>query len=469
MGRINHKELLAWAAPRLHALLARQVFPNANEKTTGSITEPREHRPSIEQSSRKRSTMEFNRSIRPMTWLLVLVAGTMPFWNLVNSYAILALSVGWAIHAFLGRWNPGNLRVRAPEWIFPAIYCLCATVAFFADQSPLRSAIYLETYTSLLLFPLFLGSIQLLNPSELRLTMLGFVAGNLLGSLVCLLMAGLDFLRSHHVNALFYHRLSGHIGINAVYFSMYVLFCLFVLLHYFFFTRVNAKVRGIALLMIFYFILLEVMLSSKMFLFLLFLSGLCLTAYSFFILGRKRLSILFLVLFLITLPATLLKFPYSKSRIEYTQLKRYEGSMDNNNGIAVRYVLWRASWDLLQRNQAFLGLGHFTAQDSLRKEYRDAGFEVAAREGYNSHNQYLFTWLSYGYLGIVSLLTCLIYPFLASWRRRNLLGICLAACFILGCLTECMLETQKGIVFFSFFSSLLAFHLRSNGLTLRRD
>jgi hypothetical protein len=106
-----------------------------------------------------------------------------------------------------------------------------------------------------------------------------------------------------------------------------------------------------------------------------------------------------------------------------------------------------------------LGWGHNNAQAFLQKKYQESGFKVGVKENYNSHDQYLYTWLCYGLVGLSILLIYTMNLLFFFSREGNFLGICLVLLFIFANTTECMLEVQKGIVFFFLFGNLLLFHM----------
>ena len=75
----------------------------------------------------------------------------------------------------------------------------------------------------------------------------------------------------------------------------------------------------------------------------------------------------------------------------------------------------------------------------------------------NLHNQYLDTLYEVGIAGLLLLLALFITPILAMRRKRHFDVVCV--CFILiiafNSIFESILETQKGIIFFSFFNMLI--------------
>jgi O-antigen ligase len=386
------------------------------------------------------------------------VALTLPFYNLLNSYALMA----FGLVALLSNSIPqkiSSLQQDKLSWGLPVFYFLIVALHFFFDQGRGKSSLLLETNASLICLPIILGSMKKLKDDSLKKIMISFVAANVLASFYCFFKAFGEYeATDHYVNVFFYHHLSEHVGISAIYFSMYNLFCILILLYYYFFRRTRKKYQIFSFLTIGYLAFCVILLSSKMFIFLLCVSGFGVLVHSMLFFGRLRRGAITILMLCVAIPILLYVIPYSKSRIEYTQVKKYEGVEDNNNGLAVREVLWKSAWDLIKERASLIGRGHFSAQEALRSRYQQAGFEDGANRNYNSHNQYLYTWISYGLIALAILLIFLFRMFWISIRKRIFLAAFLSAIIIIANITECMFETQKGIVFFFFFSGLLLFH-----------
>jgi O-antigen ligase len=386
---------------------------------------------------------------------LILVALTLPFHNIWNSYSIVAFCV-LAIFSNSIHEKVNHLSSDLLSWLLPGLYFLCVAVFYFLDRGSRRTSVILETNASLIALPVILGSMRKLPEGTLKRIMISFVFSNIAGSLYCLFEAYIDYkANEHYINLFFYHHLSQHIGINAIYYSMFCLFSLIILLYYFFLKKASRLSQILAWLTIFYLTFLIILLSSKMFIFLLGFSGLAVFVYSYIRFRKLKLGLLAILLVCLSIPVLLSKIPYAKTRIEYTQIKRYGGVEDNNNGLAVRGVLWESTWELIREEHFLLGHGHFVAQDALRKRYAEAGFTDGVEKNYNTHNQYLYTWACYGLIGLLTLLLFIFRFFLLTIKRRTFLGILLSVLFICANFTECMFETQKGLVFFLFFSGLI--------------
>jgi O-antigen ligase len=123
----------------------------------------------------------------------------------------------------------------------------------------------------------------------------------------------------------------------------------------------------------------------------------------------------------------------------------------------VRGLLWDKSWKLIKQNP-LIGWGYYSAHDHLRNEYTLSGFEEGVKQNYNSHNQYLFSWLCFGIAGLVLLVAFNLQFLLICFRKKEFLGVYIMLLFIMAMMTDCMLEIQKGIVFLMMFGGIFVFN-----------
>jgi len=389
---------------------------------------------------------------------LILATITIPFDYLWNSYAIVLFAAASLLSTSLEK-KIDYLRKNKIYWILPLSFFIWITISLIWDRGSAFSTSVVEIWeghVSWFVFPILFITIDKINPQSIKKILFSFLATNIVASVYCLWKAYEQYQATKYINRLFYHRLSAHIGINAIYFSLYCVFSIYILLFYFLFKRKKMLLNFLTLLCIGYLTIFVVLLSSKTLIFLLYLSALVFTVYSFYYFRSKLVALIMSVL-LIAIPVLAIKFSYVKSRISDTQIKEYNGPEDNQNGFAVRGVLWESSWDLI-RSRPLIGWGRFEAQDALQIKYLEMGFAEGKKENYNSHNQYIYTWLCWGLIGLALLLMYLGLHLRAFFRSRHFLGISLLLLFILANMTECMFEVQKGIVFFFLFSNLLLFH-----------
>jgi O-antigen ligase len=129
-------------------------------------------------------------------------------------------------------------------------------------------------------------------------------------------------------------------------------------------------------------------------------------------------------------------------------------NVDQYSGVSMRIRHWNGSM-LVIKEHPLWGVGTGDAQDELNIAYCRLGYEGIVN--FNSHNQYLFDALSMGVPGIAALVTMLGFAFYRAWTSGNKLWIWLLLLIAISCTTECVLASNKGLVFFTFFVSLFSF------------
>lgn len=107
------------------------------------------------------------------------------------------------------------------------------------------------------------------------------------------------------------------------------------------------------------------------------------------------------------------------------------------------------------KNNFFLGVGAGDCQDELLKQYLKNNFLHGYFRKFNSHNQYLTTFISTGLFGFLILICILIMLMYFAIKNKNDLLFIFIVINALFFLSESVLERQQGIVFFVFFSSLI--------------
>ncbi len=161
---------------------------------------------------------------------------------------------------------------------------------------------------------------------------------------------------------------------------------------------------------------------------------------------------IFFIALILFIPSNLDRF---KEAINYKS--QYE--IDKQyGGRSTRELIWSCSIQVIKNNILF-GVGTGDTQDELQKCYKideDKNWALLYRPDfqYNAHSQYLQTFIDLGLFGFVGLLLCILIPACIAVKNKNYLMLSFIALFSIACITESMLELNKGIVFFSFFISL---------------
>jgi O-antigen ligase len=124
------------------------------------------------------------------------------------------------------------------------------------------------------------------------------------------------------------------------------------------------------------------------------------------------------------------------------------------SGFTLRVLFWKFSvHEMIERKQYLMGTGTGDAQHFLDKIYEAHKLTNYGFTGYDSHNQWVFTFIQLGCFGLLGL--GLLYVKLFDSIRDRPISLY----FLLGTglfsLTESILESNKGIVFFALIVSLI--------------
>jgi O-antigen ligase len=124
-----------------------------------------------------------------------------------------------------------------------------------------------------------------------------------------------------------------------------------------------------------------------------------------------------------------------------------------NESNTVRIVVWIFSTDIIAENP--MGVGTGDVKDRLFREYRTHGYDLFADKELNSHNQFLQTGIAIGLGGILLLFLIFLGPIMLNLRNLDPTFVAFIALTFITCLFESYLERQAGIIFFSFFLTVM--------------
>lgn len=150
--------------------------------------------------------------------------------------------------------------------------------------------------------------------------------------------------------------------------------------------------------------------------------------------------------------------PRTMQRFEAAWIAMTQGEPDrtSSESTAIRTFAWKSSVKALGEN-TLIGAGTGNVKPTLMAKYKEAGYTAAYAKEINAHNQFLQTGVALGILGMLSLsFIFLMGGRVAVLNKKRLLAIFLFI-VVLYCLTESVFERQAGIVFFTFFVSILLF------------
>jgi O-antigen ligase len=151
-------------------------------------------------------------------------------------------------------------------------------------------------------------------------------------------------------------------------------------------------------------------------------------------------------------------------KLKNTELKITD-KKEERNVLTLRLAKWQSSIQVFT-TAPILGVSNGDYRNRLADQYSANGFFYSAQERYASHNQFLYTLVSNGILGLSILIALLVIPFYFHTASPEYLPfLILLGVFFL---TEDLLARQQGLVFFVFFYIVLTLKI-SPELASRND
>ncbi len=126
----------------------------------------------------------------------------------------------------------------------------------------------------------------------------------------------------------------------------------------------------------------------------------------------------------------------------------------NGHSVVMRWAYLKTAVHIFADN-FWLGVGTGDLQEAFDTQYNLEKSMLTDSHRLRAHNQYVTYAVSFGVFGLCWILIYLIYPFFKSKERISILYLAFFIIIALSMLTEDTLESQAGIVFFSFFNSIL--------------
>jgi O-antigen ligase len=122
-----------------------------------------------------------------------------------------------------------------------------------------------------------------------------------------------------------------------------------------------------------------------------------------------------------------------------------------------RLRIWSSGWEIVKSNWPF-GVGTGDSQSALQSSYTKKNYVFAIFNNCDAHNQYLEETIAFGLPGLFIFLLCLVLPFgYVLYSKDHSLYLVFLLLFAVICLSESILQLNKGIIWYSFFNSLFAF------------
>lgn len=337
-------------------------------------------------------------------------------------------------------------------FFFFLIHCVSA---LFSDNvhGALKA---IENKLSFLVFP-YLFFLSKISNHTVKRMLIAFVTGCFFALVICVVRATYIYFTTG-ANEFFYSLFS--VLIHAGYFSMYMLFCILIIV--FVYPKWYGKDKWARII--------------SYFLILAFLTGIFLCAskigYATAVLiliitpivkFKHRLnlktflisSVVFLTVFF-----TMVKIfpkPFERLNNVFTTLSSKKIDKTSGESTAVRLLIWNECKEIVKEN-FWLGVGAGDANDMLQERYRKNGLTGALEHNLNAHNQYFQTAIALGLIGILTIIFLTFGVMIYAFIKRHILLALFSIIIILNFLVESMLQTESGNLFFTGFLCVMLAH-----------
>jgi O-antigen ligase len=377
----------------------------------------------------------------------------LPFSKNISNIFILLSCVVWLIE--------GGFKEKAQAYFRQPVYFLLGLLYLFYiigmwNTSNISVGLYnLEKKYTLLIIPLTLGTWRMLDERWINRILYSFVASTTIAALYCLIDVSIKYFNGAESRVFFHEEFSMALEFQPPYFSVFVLFSIYILS-----AKINLTTGRLFFFVHFTLILflglILVLLSSRMALFFGILSA----AVIFMVRILNRHSVWQALIgggFVLGCSLILVySIPFLKERLEEpfrTDFSVIDGGEETT--LSIRWVKWKCSVEGILSNP-LLGTGTGDSIDYLVACYEKYNFwGMYPQYRYNSHNQYLELALTLGLIAFTVLFLILFRAFKVAIKSRDWLLILFLLLLTFVCLTESFFERQWGLIFFIFFTTLL--------------
>lgn len=394
---------------------------------------------------------------------LLLISFSFPFNKTISNVLIILLVLFWLIK--------GNVKNRILELrnnklllLFLSSYFIYIICLIYSEDQ--KSGLFiLEKKLSLILFPIILAT-ENLKKSLINKILLSFVISCFLATLLSIIYILYLHFHTHAslipltIESFYRDNFTSFLDLHPTYYSLYITFSIIIIIFFLFrdWNTLTTLIKSLSLLVLIYFVFINILLSSRM---LLFISVLIFGILFVRFLFKNRVTGIVIIFFI---TCFFIFFLNQKNNIidkrfnELTETKWAPPTGIYHNSTNLRVGILNCSFSLLKNNWLF-GCGTGSAQKNLNACYQSSGYsDVLYKDQYDTHNQYLNVWLNTGVIGLAIFLLTIVIPMKKAYKANCFLYLAFLSLIALCCFTESLLERQNGVVFYAFFNSLFAFH-----------
>tara|TARA_X000000950_G_scaffold47352_1_gene54731 strand:- start:56 stop:1294 length:1239 start_codon:yes stop_codon:yes gene_type:complete len=384
---------------------------------------------------------------------ILMLAFILPFEKTIIRYYLVIFSTTCFFYGdykvFLNKKNWLQLSLII-LWIFPFIQLL-------AFQKVELYWSNLLTKLSLLIFPIVILIFNGSQEINLGKIVQFFIYGCTISALFCVVYAFFSFYIFKNENAFKYASISvfHHPG----YFTMYLNFSIALL--YFNLLKpiknflISKKQSLTIIIFLTFFVLIAASRTG-------WITNISIQAFFISILSiNKKINKKFLIyILLLIIPFSSIIYFNQTIKNRFQEVILNSTSSIKNNKIrsstTVRKKIWETSFKLIKKSW-LVGYGTGIGKKMLQEQFKKDGYDYMVKKNFNAHNQFLQVLIDHGLIGFLILSFYSFFMIYSTIVKKKFIYTIFLSIIILNFLTESILETQSGVIFFAFFNTILFF------------
>ena len=246
--------------------------------------------------------------------------------------------------------------------------------------------------------------------------------------------------------------------VHGTYFSLWIGFAIIIILDEILKKGINIIILLVSLFMIFYFFYWQYIIGARLPLFMTLLLS---VLYFVLKLEKKSKIIASIILIFSTIFFISIKKNTIKDKLKFGMPEgKYELKHLEMTSEEIRTGIYFCSLNLIKESW-LIGYGIGDVNDNLNKCYLEKiKSNVYQKFHYNSHNQFLQIFLTSGVLGLIYFVFNLFYVVKILFKNKQQLYLYFNILVIICFFTENILSRHDGVLFYSYFSTILFFKLK---------
>ena len=363
-----------------------------------------------------------------------------------EGFSVILLTVSSII--FLVTKRNSN-RYTKTFWIVSSLYVILFASSMWSSNK-IESFNKMETMLSLLIFPiifyLFLGELVAdFSKSRKLFLKLYYVSSLLFTTIIFYVFTVYKNSKYPTYDSNFFRSAlieNNYLGEHSIYVSIFI--SIAIIFGFSFLHKERKFIWKNFLILLFqgYLIILLILLMSKGVILALIIT------LTLSLIRQKRIKKVHIILLISAIGVFFILIPEKNNRFkEMINLNTYR-VLDENNSTSIRIIIYKCAVETIFKHPLF-GVGIGDVQELLDQCYfhEKSNFTKGM---YNSHNQYLYTWLSAGIIGFLIFIILLGYYFKKAIQYNDSIMFSVLVLYCIIFLFENVLSRQSGVIFFSF-------------------